>query len=159
MLGLLKQKGQNKMNYKIYKATIKDLDDMYNMQKNEPNLLISYDALKSDLQDKNKLYFITKDEKGNINSFAGISLLVDHIDIENILVKEEYKKLKIASFLLNTIIEYCKKGNISKLFLEVRTSNLPAINLYEKFNFKNIAIRRNYYPDNNEDAYVYMLEM
>ena len=147
------------MNYNIYKATIDDLDDMYNMQKSEPHLLISYNALKCDLNDNNKLYFITKDENGNINSFAGISLLVDHIDIDNILVKEEYKRLKIASFLLNSIIEYCKKKKIEKIFLEVRTSNVPAIKLYEKFKFKNISLRKNYYPDNNEDAYVYMLKI
>lgn len=43
--------------------------------------------------------------------------------------------------------------------LEVRVSNESAIKLYEKFGFKNVGIRKNYYQDNFEDAYLMVREM
>ena len=43
-----------------------------------------------------------------------------------------------------------------KIFLEVRVSNSPAIELYNKTGFKRVSIRKNYYrlPDGREDALV-----
>ena len=43
-----------------------------------------------------------------------------------------------------------------KIFLEVRVSNNPAIELYNKTGFKRVSIRKNYYrlPDGREDALV-----
>ncbi len=146
------------MNYNIEKATINDLDELFNMQKNLEHLLISYNSLKEDLNSNNKTYYIAKDNN-NIIGFVGLCLLVDNIDIDYILVKDEFKRKHIASSLLEYALEYCKSKNITKVFLEVRESNIPAIKLYEKFNFKNISIRKNYYPDNKEDALIYMLKI
>ena len=43
---------------------------------------------------------------------------------------------------------------INEIFLEVRESNIPAISLYEKFKFKKISIRKNFYSNPNENAVV-----
>jgi len=47
--------------------------------------------------------------------------------------------------------------NSNSIFLETRASNLAAKNLYEKFGFKRIDIRKNYYKtfDGREDAIIY----
>ena len=146
------------MNYKIEKANIKDLDELFNMQENLEHLLISYNSLKEDLNSNSKVYFIAKNENDSAIGFIGISLLVDHIDIDYILVKDGFKRKYVASSLLEYAIEYCKHENITDIFLEVRESNNPAIRLYEKYNFKNNSVRKNYYPDNNENALIYKLE-
>ena len=46
------------------------------------------------------------------------------------------------------------KVNEKPLTLEVRSSNIAAITLYEKFGFEKVGIRKNYYTHNNktEDA-------
>jgi ribosomal-protein-alanine N-acetyltransferase len=49
--------------------------------------------------------------------------------------------------------------NYKKIFLEVRVSNLKAINFYEKFGFSKDAIRNNYYTDNSEDALLMSLSI
>lgn len=147
------------MSYNICKANIDNLDEIFNLQKNSNHLLISYNSLKDDLNNTDKIYFIMKNDNNLIIGFIGISLLVDHIDIDYILIKEDFKRKHIASLLLNHVIKYCTKNNISNIFLEVRISNTPAIKLYEKFNFKNISIRKKYYPDNKEDALIYMLKI
>ena len=43
--------------------------------------------------------------------------------------------------------------NLNSITLEVRESNTPAIKLYEKFDFKNLGVRKNYYK-NNENAII-----
>jgi ribosomal-protein-alanine N-acetyltransferase len=39
------------------------------------------------------------------------------------------------------------KNNPVQIFLEVRESNTPAIKLYEKADFHQIDLRKNYYPN------------
>ena len=50
---------------------------------------------------------------------------------------------------MKEIINITLKNNINELTLEVSETNLPAINLYTKFGFKNLGIRKNYYGVNN----------
>ncbi len=159
MLDLLRQKGQKIMKYNIEKASLKDSKEILNLQNEYKHNLISHTSLKEDLEDKNKVYLVAKIGSKEIVGAIGISLLVDHADIIIIITKKNYSNLGIASSLLSESIDMLKKLNIAKLFLEVRESNTPAINLYEKFKFKKISIRKNYYPNNNENALVYKIDI
>ena len=47
--------------------------------------------------------------------------------------------------------------NVSNITLEVRKSNIDAIGLYEKYGFKVVSVRDNYYG--SEDAFLMMREM
>lgn len=159
MLGLLKPKGQNKMNYNIEKVLLCDLDNIYNLQLDYPHLIMSKEVLKNELKDENSLYFAAQNNSKQIVGVIGINILVDHADITMIITKRNHVKNGIASLLLNKIIEECKKLKLENIFLEVRKSNIAAINLYEKFNFTNISTRKNYYVDNNESALIYKLKL
>lgn len=88
------------------------------------------------------------------NKEVGYVILEETIDVINIvdvLVAEKYRNQKIASKLFDYIINKYKNKK-EKIMLEVRVSNNPAINLYKKFNFEIIHIRKNYYK--TEDAYI-----
>jgi len=78
----------------------------------------------------------------------------DSLDIMKIAVKEDYKRKKIGTRLLNFVIDNFNK----KIFLEVRESNLRAINFYTRYGFAKISIRKNYYKDNNENAIIMLCE-
>ncbi len=78
-----------------------------------------------------------------------------HIDIESLVVRKDYRKLGVASLLLNNIFSFSRKMNIKEIFLEVRVSNIPAINLYTKNGFNKVSIRKRYYKDNFEDAIIF----
>lgn len=77
--------------------------------------------------------------------------LTDTVDILDIIVEEESRKKNIASCLLDYMFTELP-STIKLLTLEVRKSNVPAINLYEKFGFSVVNTRKNYYE--NEDAYL-----
>jgi len=72
-------------------------------------------------------------------------------------VKKEYQRKGIATQLMQKLIEFAKEKNISKIFLEVKASNLPAYNFYKKLGFKETYKRKNYYGD--EEAIVMAKEI
>lgn len=88
----------------------------------------------------------------DILGFMIYDLIYDRIELEYIGVLEEYQNKKIASKLMDYLI------NINlPISLEVNINNIKAINLYKKYNFKQVSLRENYY--NNEDAYLMVREV
>jgi ribosomal-protein-alanine N-acetyltransferase len=83
--------------------------------------------------------------------FLEYSLAEDVIDIVDIFVNESQRRKGYACKMMSELLQ---KYPNCEVFLEVRISNLPAINLYKKFGFVTINIRKNYYE--NEDALLMM---
>jgi len=82
-----------------------------------------------------------------------MKFVIDEADIMNVVTKKDKRNLGIASNLLEELIRIAKEKNINKLTLEVNENNLSAIHLYEKFGFKKIAERKNYY-NNTYTAFI-----
>ena len=78
--------------------------------------------------------------------------MYEEFHIANIAVDPNYQRQGIAECLMN-YIEWELVTDEDNIILEVRTSNLPAIRLYEKVGFKVFFERKNFYPD-GENAYV-----
>ena len=70
----------------------------------------------------------------------------------NIAVDPALRRRGIARALLEQMIE--RAGRDREYTLEVRTSNAPAIALYERFGFRSAGTRPRYYRDNGEDAVI-----
>lgn len=94
---------------------------------------------------------IVYEENDMVVGFILATDLVETCDILTIIVDPEYRRKKIATNLLNYLL-----GELSPLLkmvtLEVATKNKAALNLYEKFDFEVVNIRKNYYKD--DDAYL-----
>ncbi len=71
----------------------------------------------------------------------------------NVAVEERLQRQGIASTLMERLFELAD-GPQEQFTLEVRTSNEPAIKLYERFGFRPAGRRRGYYHDNREDALI-----
>ena len=103
-----------------------------------------------DIEKENKFaYVLTKDK--TLIAFL-IFMLTEseagpEYNITNLATKQEYKKMGYAQELISFVKNFSKQNQICKIWLEVRESNLPAINLYEKLGFKTDYIRKNYYSD------------
>ncbi len=83
--------------------------------------------------------------------FSG-SARVGHVI--SIAVLQEYRRRGIGSALMSEALKiFEEKYDVDSVYLEVRVSNQPAINMYEKFGFVKARIIRGYYRD-GEDAYV-----
>ena len=66
--------------------------------------------------------------------------------VMNIAVDPVERRRAIATRLLNALFE--RVGEDAQLTLEVRSSNGPAIALYERYGFRAAGVRRHYYKDN-----------
>lgn len=93
--------------------------------------------------------------KNNLIGFIVGNVNLDTLDIINIVIDSNFQNKSYASELLLTYLNEVRKLNIKEIFLEVRPTNINAIRLYEKFNFKYIHRRKHYYS-NGEDALIYL---
>ena len=81
------------------------------------------------------------------------SLIYDRIELEYIWVHKSFRNCGIGSKLMDKMLS----ENVSNITLEVRSSNVYAISLYEKYGFKVVSVRNNYYG--SEDAFLMLREM
>jgi ribosomal-protein-alanine N-acetyltransferase len=86
-----------------------------------------------------------------------------HIDNEmhviNIAVSPRSRREGIGSQLMRYLAEFGNRKQAELIYLDVRESNVAAINLYKKCGFEQIDIRKGYYQDNEEDALVMELKL
>ena len=128
-----------------------DIDEIYKLG----NLLNSSFSKTNNLLDiaEDKYTKILIYESENIiKGFLMYTELEAFADINDIIVREEYRNKRIASSLIDYMISNLQ-DSVKLITLEVRESNIKAINLYQKFGFNIVNIRKSYYND-NEDAYL-----
>lgn len=100
---------------------------------------------------------ITVDNK--IVGFCICQQVADEASLFNIAIHPKYRNRGLAKTLLNQLIDdlMAMPNKISTIWLEVRKSNAPALDLYHSIGFNQITIRKNYYPTtdgNKEDAII-----
>jgi ribosomal-protein-alanine N-acetyltransferase len=91
---------------------------------------------------------------GHIIGYAGMWLMVDEAHITTIAVRTARRGKGLGELLLASLIEAAIGTGARRVTLEVRVSNETAQRLYRKYGFHQEGLRRRYYSDNNEDAYI-----
>jgi len=84
-------------------------------------------------------------------------IIGETLELHDIAVRGKQKKKGIGFLMMKVMLEIARARKVEELFLEVRKSNVEAIRFYEKFNFKQIGIRKDYYQNPVEDALVFRL--
>lgn len=95
-------------------------------------------------------FVLRQDGDGNpsdIDAYICFHIVSDEMHLLKIAVAPARRRAGIARHLLIQCIYFAVKLGSKTVFLEVRTSNLPAIHLYWKLGFKVVGIRSNYYTD------------
>jgi ribosomal-protein-alanine N-acetyltransferase len=83
----------------------------------------------------------------------------NELHINNVAVRERYRRQGIGLTLLGRILEEGKSRGVNVAFLELRAGNGAALSLYEKCGFSLTARRKNYYSDPIEDALVMTVQL
>lgn len=116
------------------------------------------DALALDYTLFHVAYINSDRTDGTVAGYCGIYLAADEGEITNVAVSHEYRRLGIAKSLVqHTLCQAYARGT-RNIFLEVRSSNAPAIELYRKLGFCTKGKRKNFYRSPTEDALVMMYE-
>lgn len=89
-----------------------------------------------------------------VAGFGGMWILYDEAHVTTIGVAPSHRGRGLGELLLVDLFEHAWQRNAEWLTLEVRVSNESAQSLYHKYGFSRQGLRRRYYSDNGEDAYI-----
>lgn len=97
----------------------------------------------------------------NIIGHGIISFVVGEVELLNVCINPDYQGKGYGQRLLQHLVDEATAKDNHEMYLEVRTSNMDAIHVYEKFGFNEIGRRKNYYPSKQgrEDAILMALPL
>lgn len=102
-------------------------------------------------------FLLVGEAEGSISGFVCARAVAQEWEIENIVVTQSVRRSGVAERLLGEFVEHATARGATAIWLEVRESNQPARQLYEKHGFQPTGKRRAYYRNPEEDAVVYSL--
>ena len=102
---------------------------------------------------------VIRDGAAGVVAFANYWKVADEVHLLNIATLPPQRGRGHATHLLTHMIEVARTLACRLVTLEVRRSNAAAQRLYQRFSFRSIGVRPNYYSDDQEDAVVMVLEL
>ena len=122
---------------------------------------ISYDFPWSDKNLEDCLFYIydcyVASHQNQVFGYLISKIAFPESHILNLTVDKNYRNNGIGSQLLDLVLSKSSLIGSNAVFLETRKTNKSAIYLYNKYEFKQVGVRANYYKtkDGREDALVY----
>ena len=89
-----------------------------------------------------------------IIAFAGAWCIFEEGHITNIAVEAAHRGRGVGRGITRALMQYAANLGVQYLTLEVRKSNLVAQSMYKSLGFIELGVRKRYYEDNGEDAYL-----
>lgn len=132
----------------IQKLSIKNLNELENLYIQQfKDEAWTKEQIKSAFMN-NSISYYGIFQKEELISFACIMITLDDINLLDIATKDGYKNKGHAKEMLKFLIGL--KNDEQTFSLEVKSKNLPAINLYNSFGLKTLNIRKKYYKDGDD---------
>ena len=103
--------------------------------------------------------FVSRSSDTDIAAYAGCAFNDREAEIMTIGTAKSKQSKGYAGKILDEIIKMLKEKHLERVYLEVRTDNVPALRLYESRGFMRIGIRKRYYYPENKDAYTMVLNL
>ena len=143
-----------KMHVRIVPMAAEHLDEVAELEKICFSDPWSRNLLAESLKDELSAFLVALDESGHVAGYAGVKVVLDEGYIDNIAVRPDCRRRGVAGQLLQVFLNFAAANRLAFLTLEVRPSNTPAIALYEKYGFRTVGRRKNYYEHPTEDAVI-----
>lgn len=98
-------------------------------------------------------------EQAVVRGYAGFWYDGEDAELMTIGVGKAYQRQGIAAALLQALVDEAKRQGASRMLLEVRVDNDPALALYQRFGFERMGLRKRYYQPEGIDAYTMSLDL
>jgi [ribosomal protein S18]-alanine N-acetyltransferase len=135
-----------------------DLDQVVEIEKASMPSPWSKELFDEELKRAAAHYFVMEEE-GRIGGYMGYWEAPQEAHIINLAIAPVFRNRGFGKKMMEHCLDYAYKRGARLATLEVRQSNEAAQRLYEKCDFRVVAIRKKYYSDNQEDAIVMIKEM
>lgn len=93
-------------------------------------------------------------EDGRVIAYVIGRIIAPEGEIYRVAVRHEHRRRGIAYRLLDYAMKTARGDGLEVTFLEVRKSNIAAVNLYTGYGFRVADVRKNYYREPTEDALI-----
>ncbi|MEA4854581.1 MAG: ribosomal protein S18-alanine N-acetyltransferase [Christensenella sp.] len=139
-------------------ADIGDLEQIHYCENSSFELPWSYAMLYDDIIENENTVYLVVVKDGQIIGYGGMWIIFDEAHITNVCILPDFRGNGYAYALMRELIHVSKEHGATAMSLEVRVSNKAALKLYKKCGFTIHGIRKRYYSNNGEDAYVMWTE-
>jgi ribosomal-protein-alanine N-acetyltransferase len=131
---------------------LRDLDQVTELEKEIFPTPWSKESFRWEVEENRYSYPFVLVKNNQVIGFIIVWQMVNELHIANIAIDPQYRRRGMASHMLETLFFWAIGNGVREAHLEVRSSNRSAIDLYKKFNFFEVGVRKNYYQAENEDA-------
>lgn len=138
--------------YRLVPMTMELVDQIAEIEKMNFSHPWTRDMLMEELNNMLSSFICALGDNGVVLGYAGLTVVAGEGYINNIAVRQEYRKQGVASALLDVFVRFAQAQGIEFLTLELRVSNEAAKRLYMKHGFAQVGRRKGYYDDPKEDA-------
>lgn len=139
----------------IRRMTLADVDGVHAIEEATfPRPWTREDFVKEMTQNACARYLVAEQE-GEIVGFAGAWIVLDEAHITNIAVARARRGQGVGKALTRGLLQYAANLGVVYATLEVRRSNGVAQGLYKGLGFVYVGLRKRYYEDNGEDAFIF----
>jgi len=138
----------------IRHINMQDIDGILNVENRCFGIPWSRESFEYEIEENEKARYVVAQYNGNIIGYVGLWKILDEGHITNVAVLKQFRKMGIATLMLNKLFKEAKEEGINSFTLEVGKTNAIAISLYEKFGFKISGLRKGYYKNTNDDALI-----
>lgn len=142
------------MQIKFSMMNVLDIPDVMELEEACFTSAWSESAFREELAREYSYILLARDEGGRLAGFICFWRIVDEMHILNIAVRQEMRRRGIGRALVEEAIEFAAERGARTATLEVRESNLAAIELYAGMGFDRAGIRKRYYDSPTEDAVI-----
>ena len=143
----------------IYRRmTLDDVPQVHEIELNTFHTPWSYQSFVDEMTTNKCARYIAAEEDGKILGYAGAWLIFEEGHITNIAVEQSQRGRGIGAGVTRALMQYAANMGVQYMTLEVRKSNTVAQSLYKKMGFIELGVRKRYYEDNGEDAYLYVCQ-
>lgn len=137
--------------YRIERMAKEHIEGVYEVESLSFSVPWSKNSFIQELKNPLAYYLvILKDDK--VAAFGGFWKVLDEAHVNNIAVHPDFRGKHLGDMIVEAMTKLAAEIEIREMTLEVRASNTPAKNLYTKYGFKMLGVRKEYYLDNKEDA-------
>ena len=138
----------------VVRMALEHLDKVLAIERDSFPSPWSREGFRKEIVNRDRSISLTALIDGQVVGYCVAWLVVDEFYIGNIAVHREHRRKGIGQMLLRTLLHQGLAQGCRLATLEVRQTNRAAIELYKKFGFSAVAVRKGYYRDTGEDALV-----
>ena len=140
------------------RMTLEDVPQVHEIELKTFHTPWTYQSFVDEMTTNKCARYIVAEEDGKVLGYAGAWLIFEEGHITNIAVDEKHRGRGIGAGVTRELMQYAANMGVQYMTLEVRKSNLVAQSLYKSVGFIELGVRKRYYEDNGEDAYLYVCQ-